>query len=149
VDSEYKQQVNELSKIWHSMILTSKYKEIESKFYRIQRLSTAELSILRIIYEKEDVIIKDIVEILKIPKSTLTNTINRLEKYNIIERAISNKDKRSYKLILTEEGILTQEDHIEFEKEVYRKIMLSLDTYDEREELLTLIKKIAKNISNK
>ncbi|WP_275077572.1 MarR family winged helix-turn-helix transcriptional regulator [Clostridium botulinum] len=90
---------------------------------------------------------KDIVEILQIPKSTLTNMINRLEKRNLINRAISNRDKPSYKLELTDEGKLTQKEHIEFEKAIYEKIMMCLDTYDEREELLKLMREILRNIS--
>ncbi|MEY8001387.1 MarR family winged helix-turn-helix transcriptional regulator [Clostridium sp. Mt-5] len=148
MDKKYQKQVDELSQIWHSMIMASNCKHMESQFSRIQGLSTTEIGVLRIISEKEDVIIKDIVEILKIPKSTLTSIINRLEKRNLINRTISNRDKRSYRLILTEQGILMQKEHIEFEKTVYDRIMRCLDTWDEREELLKLIKKIVHNISN-
>lgn len=35
----------------------------------------------------------------------LTSMIDRLEKKNLIKRAISTKDRRSYKLELTEEGL--------------------------------------------
>lgn len=147
MDREYERQVNELSEIWHSMIVESNYKDMESKFPRIQGLSTTELGVLRIVSEKENVIIKDILEILKVPKSTLTNVINKLEKCNLINRAINNRDKRSYRLVLTDEGILTQKEHIEFEKTVYVKIMLSLDNYEEREQLLGLMRKIAVNVS--
>lgn len=67
------------------MILVANYKNIESKFSRIQGLGTTEISILRIIFEKEDVIIKDIVDELKIPKITLTNVINRLDLIKLIQ----------------------------------------------------------------
>lgn len=148
MDKEYKKQVNELNKLWHFMLVASNYKEIESKFLRIQGLRTNELSILRIISEKENVIIKDILETLNVPKSTLTSMIDRLEKRNLIIRSISNKDRRSYKLELTQEGHMAQEEHIKFEEELYGKIMLSLDTYEDRENLLKLIRKMAYNISN-
>ncbi|MBW9147794.1 MarR family transcriptional regulator [Clostridium sp. CM028] len=148
MDKEYKRQVDELNKLSHSMLAESNYKDIESKFLRIRGLSTNELSILRIISEKEDVIIKDILEILSVPKSTLTSIIDRLEKRDLIVRAISNKDRRSYKLELTEEGHMAQEEHLKFEEEFYARIMISLDTYEDRENLLKLIRKIAYNISN-
>ena len=148
MDKEYKKQVDELNKLWHLMLVASNYKDIESKFLKIQGLRTNELSILRIISEKENVIIKDILETLNVPKSTLTSMIDRLEKRNLIIRAISNTDRRSYKLELTQEGHMAQEEHIKFEEELYGKIMLSLDTYEDRENLLKLIRKMAYNISN-
>ncbi len=148
MDKECKKQVDELNKLWHFILVASNYKEIESKFLRIQGLRTNELSILRIISEKENVIIKDILETLNVPKSTLTSMIDRLEKRNLIIRAISNTDRRSYKLELTQEGHMAQEEHIKFEEELYGKIMLSLDTYEDRENLLKLIRKMAYNISN-
>ncbi|MBZ9607142.1 MarR family transcriptional regulator [Clostridium estertheticum] len=148
MDKEYKKQVDELNKLWHFMLVASNYKEIESKFLRIQVLRTNELTILRIVSEKENIIIKDILETLNVPKSTLTSMIDRLEKRNLIIRAISNKDRRSYKLELTQEGHMAQEEHIKFEEELYGKIMLSLDTYEDRENLLKLIRKMAYNISN-
>jgi DNA-binding MarR family transcriptional regulator len=149
LDKKYKKQVEELSRIWHSMIMEPGYKSVESQFSRIHGLSTVEIGVLRIISEKEDVIIKDIVDILKIPKSTLTSVINRLEKRRLIERTISSRDKRSYKLVLTREGILAQKEHVEFEKKFYAKIMECLDTWEEREELLKLIKKIVNNLKRK
>ncbi|PRR84709.1 HTH-type transcriptional regulator MhqR [Clostridium luticellarii] len=149
LNKKYEEQVEELSRIWHSMIMEPNYKSVESQFSRIHGLSTVEIGVLRIISEKEDVIIKDIVDILKIPKSTLTSVINRLEKRKLIKRTISSRDKRSYKLVLTQEGILAQEEHIEFEKNFYARIMECLDTCEEREELLKLMKKITYNLRRK
>ena len=45
----------------------------------------------------------------------LTSMIDRLEKKNLIKRAISTKDRRSYKLELTEEGRKTQVEHDKFD----------------------------------
>lgn len=149
MDKDYKRQVNELKELSHSILLESNYKDIEARYSRLQGLTTNDISIIRIISEKEEVIIKDILQIINVPKSTLTSMIDRLEKRNLITRTISNKDRRSYKLVLTEEGKLTQKEHINFEKEVYGKIMISLDTYEERETLLKLIKKITNNISER
>ena len=149
MDKKCKGQVDELNKLWHRMLVESNYEDIESKYSNIQELSTNEIAIIRIISEKEEVIIKDILEVLKLPKSTLTSIIDRLEKRDLIVRAISKRDRRSYKLELTEKGKIAQDEHIKFEEEVYGKIMISLDTYEEREELLKLIRKIAENISSR
>ncbi|MFT8347494.1 MarR family winged helix-turn-helix transcriptional regulator [Clostridium saccharoperbutylacetonicum] len=149
MDKERKRQIDELNKLWHVMLTEPKYNEIEKKYEDLQELSTTEISVIRIISEKEDVIIKDIVDTLKLPKSTLTSIIDRLEKRNFIVRAISDRDRRSYKLELTEKGRKVQDEHMKFEDEVYGTIILALDTFEEREELLKLIRKISINISKK
>ncbi|NRY59180.1 MarR family winged helix-turn-helix transcriptional regulator [Clostridium beijerinckii] len=149
MDKECKKQIDEFNILWHRMLFESNYKDIEAKYTRIKGLSDNEISIIRIISEKEEVIIRDIIEILNIPKSTLTNMIDRLEKRNLIRRSISKRDRRSYKLELTEEGKKAQEEHIKFEEEIYGKIMISLDTYEERENLLNIMRKIVYNISNR
>lgn len=146
MDKECKRQINELNILWHEMLMKSNYKDIQSKYSNIQGLSVNELTIIKIISQKEEVIIKDILEVLNIPKSTLTGIIDKLEKHNFIIRAISKRDRRSYKLELTQKGKEVQDEHIRFEEEVYGKIITSLDTYEEREHLLKLIRKIATNI---
>ena len=148
MDKEYSRQIDELKELAHVMLEKSNYKDLEARYSRIQQLSTNEISIIRIISEKEEVIIKDILEEVQVPKSTLTSMIDRLEKRDLICRAISNKDRRSYKLLLTEEGKKTQEEHVKFEQEVYGKIIASLDNYEEREMLLNLIEKIINNMDN-
>ncbi|ABR35604.1 MarR family winged helix-turn-helix transcriptional regulator [Clostridium beijerinckii] len=149
MDKECKKQIDEFNILWHRMLFESSYKDIEAKYTRIKGLSDNEISIIRIISEKEEVIIRDILEILNIPKSTLTNMIDRLEKRNLIMRSISKRDRRSYKLELTEEGKKAQEEHIKFEEEIYGKVMISLDTYEERENLLNIMRKIVYNISSR
>ncbi|OOM82293.1 HTH-type transcriptional regulator MhqR [Clostridium puniceum] len=148
MDKECKRQVNELNILWHRMLVESNYKDIESRYSNIQGLSTNELAIIRIISEKDEVIIKDILEALNIPKSTLTSIIDKLEKRNFVIRAISKRDRRSYKLELTEKGKVAQDEHIKFEEEVYGNIIISLDTYEEREDFLKLLRKIVGNISS-
>ncbi|GEA31581.1 MarR family winged helix-turn-helix transcriptional regulator [Clostridium diolis] len=149
MDKDCKKQIDEFNILWHRMLFESSYKDIEAKYTRIKGLSDNEISIIRIISEKEEVIIRDILEILNIPKSTLTNMIDRLEKRNLIRRSISKRDRRSYKLDLTEEGKKAQEEHIKFEEEIYGKVMISLDTYEERENLLNIMRKIVYNISSR
>ena len=50
---------------------------------------------------------------------------------------------------MTEEGKKIQQEHDELENEFYSKIINSLDTYEERENFISLIDKIANNISRK
>lgn len=149
MDKECKKQINELSVLWHRMLNESNHKELVQRYPNLHKLNTNEISIIRIISEKEEVIIKDILEILDVPKSTLTSMIDKLEQCDMVKRAISKRDRRSYKLELTEKGKLVQDEHIKFEEEVYGRIITSLDNYEEREEFLRLMKKIVDNISSR
>ncbi|WP_297422057.1 MarR family transcriptional regulator [Clostridium sp.] len=144
--NENDELIQELSDLWHSMLHASKYKEIEEEYKRLNELTTIEIGIIRIISQKEDVILKEICSILKIPKSTLTNAIDRLEKRNYIKRTISKNDKRSFGLQLTEEGKLLQKEHIDFEKAVYGELLNSLDTFEEKKGFLMLLRKIVSKI---
>ena len=90
-----------------------------------------------------------IVPYLNLNFNTLTSIINRLENKGVIVRAISSRDRRSYQLELTEKGKMIQNEHVKFEEEVYGRVMSSLDTYEERETLLKLTRKIVRNIKRK
>jgi DNA-binding MarR family transcriptional regulator len=102
--------------------------------------------VIHIVSENPDIILKNICEILSLPKSTLTNTINRLEEKGYLIRIITKKDLRSYGLSLTEKGIRAQEEHMEYESQVFGRVLETLES-QERAELLTLLKKIVKNLA--
>jgi len=140
--SENDRQIQELSDLWHSMLHASKYRKIEEEYKRLNELTSIEIGIIRIIFQKEDVILKEICSILEIPKSTLTNAIDRLEKRNYIKRVISNKDRRSFGLVLTEEGKILQKEHTDFEKAIYGQFLNYLDTHEEKEAFLKLLRKV-------
>ena len=148
MNQEIERQIHELDELVHKMIFASQYKELEKEFAKIKGLSITEITIISIVSQKEDVILRDILDSLKVPKSTLTSLINRLEEKNLLRRRISSRDKRSYGLELTEEGKLVQNEHVNMERAMYRKIMMSLETEEERDELLSLIRKIVNNLNN-
>lgn len=62
MDKDCKKQIDEFNILWHRMLFESSYKDIEAKYTRIKGLSDNEISIIRIISEKEEVIIRDILE---------------------------------------------------------------------------------------
>lgn len=146
MDKKKKEQIDKLNELYHLMIAKKRENNIGDKYPLLKSLNTNEISILRIIEQGEDVIIKDIVDDINIPKSTLTSMIDRLENRNLIRRAISKKDRRSYKLELTSDGELVNKEHKDFEDEIYGKIINSLDSYEEREEFLKLIEKIVRSL---
>jgi len=146
MNNSNKNQIEEFSELWHLMIKKSNFSKIEEQFPRFNGLTTIEISIISIVSKSPDVILGEIISILDIPKSTLTNAIDRLEKRNYINRIISKRDKRSYGLKLTEEGHIAQKEHIDFEYTVYGRLLNALDTEEEKQELFKLLRKIVNNI---
>lgn len=140
------QQVREFGTLWHQLLMLEQKKDCEQKFSKFLELTTNEISVIHIVSENPDVILKGICKILDLPKSTLTNTINRLEEKEYLFRKITKKDLRSYGLSLTEKGIRAQKEHMEYESQVFGRILGSLES-NERTELLTLLKKIIMNLT--
>jgi DNA-binding MarR family transcriptional regulator len=141
-----KKQIEEFSELWHQIIKKSDFRKVEDQFQRLNGLTTIEISIINIVSKNHDVILGEIVLALDIPKSTLTNAINRLEKRNYINRVISKRDRRSYGLKLTEEGHLAQKEHLDFEYTVYGRLLNALDTDEEKQELFKLFRKMINNL---
>lgn len=146
MDTKNEKQIEELSSFWHAIIKQSSYSSIEDKFPRFSCLTTTEIGIISIVSKKPDVILREICSELDVPKSTLTNAIDRLESRKYINRIISKRDKRSFGLELTEEGKLAQKEHISYEKLIYGGLLAALDTDKERQEFLRLLKKIVCNL---
>nr|WP_026882607.1 MarR family transcriptional regulator [Clostridium akagii] len=145
MDKKKNEQIQEFSDLWHVMIKKSNFRKVEKKYSRINGLTTIEISIISIVSEKPDVILREICAFIDIPKSTLTNAVDRLEKRNYINRVISKRDRRSYGLQLTEEGQLAQKEHLDFEKTIYGRMLNALDTDEEKQELFKLLRKIVNN----
>lgn len=142
----FNQQVQEFGTLWHKLLMLDRIKDYEQKFPNFVSLTTNEISVVQIVSENPDIILKSICEILDLPKSTLTNTINRLEEKGYLFRTITKKDLRSYGLSLTEKGIQAQKEHIEYEHQVFGKILETLEAED-RIEFLSLMKKITMNLA--
>ena len=135
------EQLKEFLSLWHRMLKIEKNLNLEQKYPNFVGLTTNEISVIDIVSKNPQVILKDIGTILELPKSTLTNMINRLEKKGYLFRIIAKQDLRSYGLELTEKGVLAQKEHIEYETMFLGKIMSSLNMQD-RQQLIELMKKM-------
>ncbi|MDF2986749.1 MAG: MarR family transcriptional regulator [Eubacterium sp.] len=118
--------------------------DLDSKYF--QGVTSIELSILGIAGENPDVILKEIAERLQAPASTLTNAVDRLEKRNLLTRSISKRDRRSFGLILTDEGRKLYQEHEKAEQITWNKILDTLESDEEIELFLSLMEKIAEGI---
>jgi DNA-binding MarR family transcriptional regulator len=147
-DEITRDEIDVLDKVWHRMIHVLQKTSEELWNDRLEGATTIEISILSIIEHNPDVILKDISGILEIPGSTLTNAIDRLEKRGLIRRTISKRDRRSFGLELTEDGILAQIEHQKNEAILWQKVLGSFDTKEERQELIRLLGKLVANLNS-
>lgn len=141
------EELQSIDKVWHELIVSMQKTSDELWKDKLKGASTIEISILSIIERKPDAILKEIVEILGIPGSTLTSVIDRLEKRGLLRRVISQRDRRSFGLELTDEGRIAQLEHRESEKVLWEKILGSYETSCERRELIRLLQILADNIN--
>ena len=88
---------------------------------------------------------KELAKHLHITEATLSVRIKRLVDSGLIERVVDDHDKRIYSIILSSQGEKTLDD-IKSAMNHYQTIVTKGITIEEYETVLTLIKKIQKNI---
>ncbi|AZV56489.1 MarR family winged helix-turn-helix transcriptional regulator [Clostridium sp. AWRP] len=109
-------------------------------------ITSSELSVLKVANKYPDAVLKEISKYLDLPGSTLTSIVDRLEKRNLVKRVISKKNRRSYVLELTKEGIKISDLHETCEQELWKRVLGSLSENSERDTLINLLDKIYKGI---
>jgi len=137
------QAVNEaFHKIWYAVM----FNRPDYKSEAIQKLSFIEMHLIGIAYDNPDLILKEIREYLKIPQTTLSSIIAKLEKQGIIKRVINHRDMRSFSLEVTDIGKEIRDTHKEHDFKQAEEVVFALEE-DEREEFIRLLNNVADKIS--
>lgn len=139
--------VTELNDKLHALLRLTNYVEMENRFNFIQKLTVHEISIISLVARNPDIILREISEQMHMPKTTLTSIINRLEDRNYIKRVTNDKDKRSFRIELTEVGKLAQEEHLRLQTSVCERLLGSLRTDEDKKLLLELLDKIIHSLT--
>jgi len=105
-------QIENLSRLWHKAVHLSDKNAIHLFDDELSGVTTVEMGIIHLISEHPDYIMRDIIENLELPASTLTSAVNRLEKRGYLQREIAPQDRRSFRLVLTPLGEKAQERHL-------------------------------------
>jgi DNA-binding MarR family transcriptional regulator len=131
--------IDQLVSLVHEIL--KHYKEYQTDVSALypQGITSTELSIIKFVHSNPDNVIKEVSESLSIPGSTLTNAIDRLEQKELIIRAISKKNRRSFGLKITEEGAKLNAEHEKAERQVWYRILSKLDNDNDREQMIKLI----------
>lgn len=98
----------------HKFIEILHYKNLYQ--FETSNIQPQDMYILERIYFSEKLKVKDISKKYNIPASTATGIIDRLESKNYIKRIRNNIDRRTVELIVTEEGRLVVDNHINQDK---------------------------------
>lgn len=140
------EQINELLKGLLMLLNKMKSDRIETWSKKLEGTTKMELHILLLIQQNPEIILREIKGRLDIPNSTLTGVINRMEKHGIIERKISQIDKRSYGLKITEKGMEIRREHDRILVIIASRILAELEE-EERKIFIELLSKVAANIN--
>lgn len=138
--NEIKQKyVDQLDNLMHEILKRYKdYKTCMCTLYP-QGITSTELSVIKIVHLKPDIVIKEVSELLSIPGSTLTSVIDRLEQKKLIIRTVSKRNRHSFGMELTEEGIKLNAEHENAERQIWCKVLSLLDSDHDREMLIHLL----------
>ena len=77
----------------------------------------------------------------------MTSAVDRLEKRHLLRRTISQRDRRSYGLELTEKGWRIRKEHGRIDQIVAETVLEALSDDQERETLTRLLAKINERLS--
>lgn len=97
--------------------------------------------VLELLYSKGPHPVQKISETLSIPSGSITYVVDKLEKKGFVERRSSPTDRRASHVVLTEKGNTLFDEIFPQHIETISK-NLSFVSYEEKEQLIELLKKI-------
>jgi DNA-binding MarR family transcriptional regulator len=133
---------NAFHKIWFAVM----FNRPDYKSEKIKKLSFIEMHLIGMAYDYPDMILKEIREYLRIPQTTLSSIIAKLENQGILRRVINHRDMRSFSLEITELGRKIRDTHKEYDYKQTKELILALDE-NERDEFIRLFQKVANKLS--
>jgi DNA-binding MarR family transcriptional regulator len=101
-------------------------------------LSPTQMHTVEVIGHDQNMKMKELAERLGVTTGTLTVGVDKLEKMGLVERKPHQKDRRSWLIVLTEDGKHMYEQHHKFHQEYTREISSELSN-DEVKELSKLL----------
>jgi DNA-binding MarR family transcriptional regulator len=139
-------QIEAVNKAFHQIWFTVMFNRPDYKSENIQKLSFIEMHLIGMAYDHPEMILKEIREYLRIPQTTLSSIIAKLEKQGILHRVINHRDMRSFSLEITDVGVKIRKAHKENDFKQAKEFILALEE-DERDEFIRLFQKISNKMS--
>ena len=144
-ENELKKQVEITNKAFHRLWFSLLLGRPDLFSEKLKGLSFIDLNVISISYEKPGLILKEIREYLKIPQTTLSSIVTKLEKLGLVERVITRRDMHSYSIKITDKGKGVIDEHRRIDINQARKVIMTLEG-QERYDFVALIEKVASRI---
>jgi DNA-binding MarR family transcriptional regulator len=108
----------------------------------LKGLPEVDVAVVGLAASHPGLLVGEIAQELRVPNSTRTSSLNRLEGREIVQRAASPRDQRAFGVSLTEKGAQLHQAHADREWDDLERILAKLDTHEERELLFYLLTKM-------
>lgn len=132
-----------ISDLLHRITWNVRLDQLGTWSAKLKGMTQLDLHILKMIAERPNIILKDICDRLHIPNSTLTSAINRLEERGLLKRLISQRDRRSYGLELTDKGWTIKREHDRVDRLIAEQVFAALEDESEAQTLVRLLEKVS------
>lgn len=135
-----KDRVEELARFIDRV--TSRFKESEVVFASRLEVSDRELALLRTLVAEGPMITKELGGRFRVPVSTMTGLVDRMEKNGLVRRVPGRRDRRSIELEATPAGALALREHARGLEAIARGLLEALPERDQQA-LITILRKVA------
>lgn len=146
-EEKLRKQMKALNQIFHKIWFSIVFDRPDHISEEIKKMSFMELHLIGLAHENSDMIIKELREYLKVPQTTLSSVISRLEKRGYIRRVINHRDMRSFSIEVTPKGEKISKAHREDDLRQAKEALLALDE-NERDEFIKLMEKVGKAMNS-
>lgn len=133
---------------WHTLMGYFRKQKFLPEYEVLHPLSPQETGAIDAIAETPAIIVRELGEVLQVPKSTLTSILDRLEREGYIRRVMSERDRRSFGLELTALGTRVYEQHIAFETATWKSVLALLDDAEQRQLFVSMMDKISRGLES-
>jgi DNA-binding MarR family transcriptional regulator len=125
--------------------LSARFKETEGVFASRLEVSERELALLRTLSAEGPMITKALGGRFRVPVSTMTGLVDRMEKKGLVRRVPGRRDRRSIELELTPAGSLALREHGRGIEAIARGMLAALPERDQQA-LIAILRRIRSRI---
>jgi DNA-binding MarR family transcriptional regulator len=122
-------------------MISARFKETEVLFESRLEVSQRELALLHTLAVDGPMISKDLGTRFRVPVSTMTGLVDRMEKKGLVRRVPNRRDRRSIELEVTPAGMLVLEEQKRMLEAVARGMLEAIPAADQ-EALIAILRRI-------
>jgi DNA-binding MarR family transcriptional regulator len=121
--------------------VSGRFKESEAVFASRLEVTDRELALLRTLAAEGPMIIKELGGRFRVPVSTMTGLVDRMEKKGLVRRVPGRRDRRSIELEATPAGTLALREHARGLEAIARGMLEALPERDQQA-LIAILRRV-------